>query len=135
MAFVGGSGSLVTGRNVRPRVAPRMSAASRRDFLIAIAGGCLTGAALPAMAKEKIDLSLQELDKEVRKLKYEDEVLRNPDPAEGEKSIYATKRVDKVGNYEGEQSSRKETNKQKYADVVAKEKDELARLKSAFSKN
>jgi len=134
MAFVSGSGSLVTYRNVRPRVTPRMSAASRREFLIAIAGGCLTGAALPALAKDKIDLDLKDLDKEVRKLKYEEEVLQNPDQAEGSKSRYATKLNDKVGSYRAVQESQKQDNKQKYSAVIAKEKDELAKLKSAFSK-
>jgi len=133
MAFVSGLGTAVTGHNVRPRVAPRMSAASRRDFLIAIAGGCLTGAALPALAKDKIDLTKQDLGQEVKKLSYEKEVLENPDSAEGEISRYAPKLKDKVGGYKGEQTALQETNKRKYADAVAKEEDELAKLKSSFS--
>lgn len=138
MAFVSGCVAVSGGRtravNSR-RGDVSMLAVSRRDFMVSVAGAMGTLlVASPVYAKERKGFDLKELKEDVEELKYEDEAQINLDPAQEERSRFAVKAKDKVGDYREEEKKEYQEEEKKFEDAVNKEIEEGKALKEKFSK-
>lgn len=95
-----------------------------------MAGLLATGAAAAAFAGE---FDLKELKEDVEELNYEEEVTEiGPDPAE--KNILRTKRKKEEPKFRVEEKEMVKEEENAYDAMIAREKEEDAKIKAQFSK-
>ncbi|KAA8492140.1 hypothetical protein FVE85_3578 [Porphyridium purpureum] len=142
MAFVQGAGMTVAAPRVRGAVVCSMSseqAVTRRAVVVGVGASVLAAFAAPVLAKTgapaptKPDLSLEQIKKLEEDLKYEEELLQNPEAAMKMKTNI--KKKEKEPEYLEDEKNQLLKEKERYQKAVQRELEEEEALAKKFKKN